>query len=215
MIAFFSELLFHLDEFLSVFISQYGSLIYPLVFIMIFSETGLFVPFFPGDSLIFACAAFAAAGYLNIWIAVIIIYTAALLGDSLNFYFGKSFGKKMYLHAKNRFLKQEKIDKAKDFYDKYGGKAIIISRFIPLVRQCTPFVTGIGKMTYKRFMLLNVIGVTLWVGIISALGFFFGNIQIVKDNFSAVLMIIVFVSMLPAVFAFLKAKFGKKSEPSQ
>ncbi len=215
MIAFFSELLFHLDEFLAMFIGQYGALIYLLVFVMIFSETGLFVPFFPGDSLIFACAAFAAAGYLNIWIVIGVIFTAAILGDSLNFYFGKSFGQRMYVRAKNRFLKQEKIDKAKDFYDKYGGKAIIISRFIPLVRQCTPFVTGIGKMTYSQFMLLNLIGVTLWVGIISALGFFFGNIQIVKDHFSAVLMLIVFISMLPAIFAYLKSKFGKKSEPSQ
>jgi membrane-associated protein len=215
MIDFFTQLLFHLDEFLTVFIGQYGNFIYPLVFIMIFSETGLFVPFFPGDSLIFACAAFAAAGYLDIWLIVAIIFIAALLGDSLNFHFGKSFGQKLYKRAKNRFLKQEKIDAAKDFYDKYGGKAIIISRFIPLVRQCTPFVTGIGVMTYNKFMVLNLIGVTLWVGSISALGYFFGNIQIVKDNFSAVLMIIVFVSMLPAVFTLLKSKFGKKSEPDE
>lgn len=215
MIAFFSELLFHLDEFLTMFIGQYGGLIYLLVFVMIFSETGLFVPFFPGDSLIFACAAFSAAGLLNIWIIVAIIFTAAILGDSLNFHFGKSFGQKLYMRAKNRFLKQEKIDNAKDFYDKYGGKAIIISRFIPLVRQCTPFVTGIGTMTYQSFMLLNLVGVTLWVGSISALGYFFGNIQIVKDNFSAVLMIIVFVSMLPAVFTYLKSKFGKKKEKNE
>ena len=215
MIAFFSQLLFHLDEFLTMFISQYGNFIYLLVFVMIFSETGLFVPFFPGDSLIFACAAFAAAGYLDIWIIVVIIFIAALLGDSLNFHFGKSFGQKLYKRAKNRFLKQEKIDSAKDFYDKYGGKAIIVSRFIPLVRQCTPFVTGIGQMTYNRFMMLNLVGVTLWVGSISALGFFFGNIQIVKDNFSAVLMLIVFVSMLPAVFAYLKSRIGKKNEQSK
>lgn len=215
MIAFFSELLFHLDDFLTMFIGQYGNIIYLLVFVMIFSETGLFVPFFPGDSLIFACAAFSAAGLMDIWVVAPLIFAAALLGDSLNFYFGKSFGQKLYMRAKNRFLKQEKIDNAKDFYDKYGGKAIIISRFIPLVRQCTPFVTGIGKMTYRSFMLLNLIGVTLWVGVISALGYFFGNIQIVKDNFSAVLMLIVFISMLPALFAYLKSKFRNESKPSK
>lgn len=210
MIAFLSEVLFNLDEYLSTFISQYGGLVYLLVFVFIFSETGLFVPFLPGDSLIFACAAFAAAGLLNIWIVIAICFSSALLGDSLNFYLGQSIGKRLYLRAKGRFLKRENIDKAKDFYDKHGGKAIILSRFIPLVRQCTPFVAGIGRMTFKKFMLLNVLAVTLWIGIISALGFFLGNIPAVKNNFSAVIMIIIFVSLLPAIYAYLKSTLIKR-----
>ena len=212
MIAFLSEVLFNLDEYLSTFISQYGGLVYLLVFVFIFSETGLFVPFLPGDSLIFACAAFAAAGLLNIWIVIAICFSSALLGDSLNFYLGQSIGKRLYLRAKGRFLKRENIDKAKDFYDKHGGKAIVLSRFIPLIRQCTPFVAGIGRMTFKKFMLLNVLAVTLWIGIISALGFFLGNIPAVKNNFSAVIMIIIFVSLLPAIYAYLKSTLIKRQK---
>lgn len=215
MIAFLSEVLFHLDEYLSTFISQYGALVYLLVFVFIFSETGLFVPFLPGDSLIFACAAFAAAGILNIWIVISVCFSSALLGDSLNFYLGQSIGKKLYVRAKGRFLKRENIDKAKDFYDKHGGKAIVLSRFIPLVRQCTPFVAGIGRMTFKKFMWLNVLAVTLWIGSISALGFFLGNIPAVKNNFSAVIMIIIFVSLLPAIFAYLRTTLGNWQKRDQ
>jgi len=215
MIAFLSGLLFHLDVFLVSFIGQHGGYIYPLVFLIIFCETGLFVPLLPGDSLIFACAAFSAAGLMNGWAMMIICFTAALLGDTLNFHIGRSAGKRLYERAKGKFLKKQNIDKAKAFYDRYGGKAIIISRFVPIIRQFTPFVTGIGDMSYGRFMRMNVIGVTLWVGILSALGFFFGNIEAVKNNFSAVLIMIIAVSVMPAVITYIRSILVKKTSPGQ
>lgn len=204
----FLDLLLHVDKFLDVFISRYGVLIYILIFIILFCETGLFVPL-PGDSLIFAGGAFAAAGLMNIWIFVLVSFIAAILGDSLNFYLGHAIGKRIYARAKGRLIKRENIDRAKDFYNKHGGKAIILSRFIPLVRQCTPFVAGIGRMTFNRFMSYNFIGVTAWVGLSSILGYFFGNIKIVKENFSTVILAIIVISLLPAFFAYMKVKLKK------
>lgn len=201
-----ASLLFHLDTFLTHFISQYGILIYLLVFVILFCETGLFVPFLPGDSLIFACGAFAAVGLLNIWIILLICLTSAFLGDMLNYYFGHSIRKKLYAREKGRLIKRENIDKAQAFYEKHGGKAIILSRFIPLVRQFTPFVAGIGKMPYKKFLSFNIAGVVLWVGTASAAGYFFGNIPAVHDNFTGVILAIIFISLLPAFFVFLKSK---------
>lgn len=207
MVSFnFFSLVFQLDEFLKYYIGQYGSLVYVLLFIIIFCETGLFVVFLPGDSLIFACATFAAAGLLNIMTVVIICLISAFLGDSLNYYFGYAVGKKIYAKANGRYLNRENIDKANDFYDKHGGKAIVLSRFIPLIRQLTPFVAGIGKMTYERFVLFNVIGVLSWVGIVSLAGYFFGNIPMVCDHFSTVMIAIIIISLVPALIAFIKSK---------
>ena len=208
----FFSLMFQLNEFLKYFISQYGSLIYILLFVILFCETGLFVVFLPGDSLIFACATFAATGLLNIMAVVIICLISAFLGDSLNYYFGYSVGKKIYAKANGRYLNRKNIDKANDFYDKHGGKAIVLSRFIPLIRQLTPFVAGIGKMTYERFVLFNVIGVLSWVGIVSLAGYFFGNLPIVRDHFSTVIIGIIIVSLLPAFMAFIKSR-PKKQKP--
>jgi len=201
--------MFQLDEFLFDFIGRYGPMIYLAVFLMIFSETGLFIVFLPGDSLIFACAAFAASGLLDIWIVVSLCMAAAFLGVMLNYFFGVRLGRRIYTKADGRFIKREHIDKANEFYKKHGGAAIIMSRFIPIVRQFTPFVAGIGKMAYKRFMLFNVLGVVLWVGMVSAAGYFFGNIQVVRDHFSAVLIAIVFVSLLPALIAYIRSKLKK------
>lgn len=215
--AFFDllfSLIFHLDDFLYSFISQYGTLIYLLLFIIIFSETGLFVLFLPGDSLIFASAAFSAAGLLDIWIVVAVCFTSAFLGDGLNFHFGQSLGRRIYAGAKGKgFIKRENIDKAQAFYDKHGGKAIVLSRFIPIVRQFTPFVAGIGRMTYNRFMCFNLLGVFLWVGIASAAGYFFGNIPLVKENFTLTILLIVFISVMPVVITFLRSRLAKKRMP--
>jgi len=204
------SLLFHLNTFLTGFIIQYGILVYLLVFIIIFCETGLFVPFLPGDSLIFACAAFSAVGLLNIGIVIVICFSSAFLGDSLNYYFGHSIGRKIYERAGNRFIKRESIDKAKSFYDKHGGKAIILSRFVPLVRQFTPFVAGIGKMSYERFMSYNLIGVIAWVGVASAGGYFLGNVPFVSKNFTLVTLLIIFVSLLPAIITYIKSVVTRK-----
>lgn len=199
----FLSLLFHLNTFLSGFISQYGTLVYLLVFCIIFAETGLLIPILPGDSLIFACAAFAAMGLLNIWITVAICLVSSFLGSSLNYYFGITLGKKLYTRERTWFIKKEHIDQSTLFYQKHGGKAIILSRFVPIIRSFTPFVAGIGQMEYIRFMFFNVIGVIAWTGIAAALGFFFGNIPMVRDHFSGVLLGIIFVSVLPAFAIYL------------
>jgi membrane-associated protein len=205
------DLLLHVDKFLGEFISRYGLIVYILVFVVIFCETGLFCPL-PGDSLIFACGAFAAAGLMNIWIVALICFVAGILGDSLNYYLGHAVGRRIYARAKGRFLKRENIDKARDFYDKHGGKAIIFSRFIPIIRQFTPFVAGIGQMTWRRFMSVNLIGVTAWVAIAAVLGYFFGNIPVVKENFSAVIIGIIVVSLLPAFIAFIRSKMKRPAK---
>lgn len=209
----FLDLLLHVDIFIDAFITRYGVLVYILIFLILFCETGLFAPL-PGDSLIFACAAFAMIGKLNIWILLIVCFVAAILGDSLNYYLGHAVGTKIYARAKGRFIKRENIDKAKNFYAKHGGKAIIFSRFIPIIRQFTPFVAGICQMPFSRFMKYNFIGVTAWVGISALAGSLFGNITIVRENFSTVILAIIFISLLPAIIAFLKTKFKKpiKSE---
>lgn len=199
------DMILHVDTFLGEIISQYGLIVYILVFLIIFCETGLFFPL-PGDSLIFACGAFAAAGLLNFWLIAAICFTAGLLGDSFNYYLGHAVGRRIYDRAKGKFLKRENIDKAADFYQKHGGKAIIFSRFIPIIRQFTPFVAGIGRMTFHRFMSYNFIGVTAWVMISAVLGFFFGNIPVVKENFTTVILGIIVVSLLPAIIAYIRAK---------
>lgn len=210
----FLDLLLHVDIFLKEFISQYGVLVYILIFIVLFCETGIFAPL-PGDSLIFACGAFAAAGLMDFWIMVSVCFVSAILGDSLNYYLGHAVGKKIYARAKGRFISRENIDKAKDFYEKHGGKAIVFSRFIPIVRQFTPFVAGIGRMTFKRFMSYNFIGVTAWVGISSIMGYFFGNIKFVEENFSTVILAIIVISLLPMLIAFIRSKLKKKPIKSE
>jgi membrane-associated protein len=202
------DLLFHLDQFLPQFVSEYGWLIYILIFVIIFAETGIFAPL-PGDSLIFACAAFAVIGLLDIWLVVAICFVAGILGDSLNYYLGHAVGKRIYERTKGRLIKREHIDKAQAFYERHGGKAIVFSRFIPIVRQFTPFVAGIGKMSFRRFMTFNFIGVTAWVGVSALAGHFFGNIPFVKENFTMVLLGIIVVSLIPVIIGRLQSKFKK------
>jgi membrane-associated protein len=208
----FIDLILHIDKFLGEFISRYGVIVYILVFVVLFCETGIFAPL-PGDSLIFACGAFAAAGLLDIWFIVAICFVAAILGDSLNYYLGHAVGKKIYDRAKGRIINRANIDKAQDFYAKHGGKAIVFSRFIPIIRQFTPFVAGIGRMTFRRFMSFNFLGVTAWVGISAILGYFFGNIKLVKDNFSTVILAIIVISLLPVVIGYLRSRSKRSAKP--
>jgi membrane-associated protein len=205
------DLLLHVDKFLDVFISRYGILVYILIFIVIFCENGIFFPL-PGDSLIFAGAAYAMKGQMNIWLLLIICFSAAVIGDILNYYLGYALGKRIYSRANGRFIKRENIDKAHDFYRRNGGKAIVFSRFIPIIRQFTPFVAGIGKMDFKKFMFWNLVGVTAWVIICALFGAFFGNITFVKENFSAVIIGIIVVSLLPAIITYLKSRFKKPAK---
>lgn len=205
------DIFLHLDKYLGSVINNYGIETYLLLFVIIFLETGLVItPFLPGDSLIFAAAAFAAMGMLNIYLLVGILMVAAILGDTSNYEIGRVFGNKIVKGGK--FIKKEHLDKTHKFYEKYGGKTIIFARFIPIVRTLAPFVAGIGKMEYKKFISFNAIGGIMWVLGVSALGYFFGAIPVVKNNFEIVVIAIILISVLPVVIEVLKSKAKKTKE---
>ncbi len=206
-IYYLFDLFLHLDKHISEIINQYGTLTYIILFLVIFAETGLvFTPFLPGDSLLFAAGAFAATGsFINVHILFLILSLAAILGDTLNYWIGHYFGMKVF-NLKLKFLKKEYIDKTHHFYERYGGKTIIIARFVPIVRTFAPFVAGIGSMTYSKFLKYNIVGGVLWTLIFIYSGFFFGNLEIVKNNFSFIVLAIIIISVLPGVFEFLSHK---------
>jgi len=207
------DIFLHLDRYLGMVINNYGFETYLILFVIIFLETGLVVtPFLPGDSLIFAAAAFSAMGMLNIYAIVGILMVAAILGDTANYEIGRFFGNKLIKIGGGKLIKQEHLDKTNEFYEKYGGKTIIFARFIPIVRTLAPFVAGIGKMKYKTFISFNAIGGVLWVLGVSALGYFFGNMPIVKNNFELVVIAIIIISIMPAVIEVLKSKIKKSKE---
>lgn len=210
------DIFLHLDKYLGLVINNYGFETYLILFLIIFLETGLVVtPFLPGDSLIFAAATFAAIGMLNIHILVAILIIAAILGDTVNYEIGRGFGNKIIKVGNGRLIKQEHLDKTNKFYEKYGGKTTIFARFIPIVRTLAPFVAGIGKMHYKNFISFNAIGGICWVLLVSSLGYFFGNIPAVKNNFTIVIMAIIIISIMPAIIGFLKTKFNKETPEIQ
>ena len=200
----------HLDHYLSEIIQNYGTLTYALLFLIVFCETGLIVlPFLPGDSLLFAAGTFAALGDLNWGILYGSLLIAAVLGDSVNYEVGRYFGPKIARHEKLKFINKAHIEKTQQFYDKYGAKTIIIARFVPIVRTFAPFVAGIGSMSYQRFLQFNLVGAVAWVAICLAGGYLFGNIPAVKNNFSIVVLGIVFVSILPAMIEVIRHKYVK------
>jgi len=209
------DFILHIDAHLATFLVEYGPWVYAILFLIIFVETGVVImPFLPGDSLLFA-AGMLAAQYpesLNVWIVIGLLLIAAIIGDTLNYTIGKEFGNqalKVKIFGRN-FVKQEHISKTHEFYERYGSKTIVIARFVPIVRTLAPFVAGIGKMSYGTFLTYNVAGAFLWVVGITLAGYFLGNIPLVKDNFEKVVLGIIFISVLPMVFAFLKEKFGNK-----
>lgn len=209
LISNFFYVFLHIDKFLGAFIGEYGLFIYLILFIIIFCETGLvIIPFLPGDSLLFAAGAFAALGNLNIVILIIFLGLAAILGDTVNYHIGRYLGPKV-LKDDNKFLKKEYIDKTNEFYETYGGKTIILARFMPIIRTFAPFVAGVGKMNYKKFITFNAIGGIVWVSGILLIGYSFGNIPFVEKNFSIVIIAIIMISLLPAVFELIKNKFFK------
>lgn len=209
------DFILHLQEHLNQFTVDHGGLVYALLFAIVFAETGLVVtPFLPGDSLLFAVGAIAAdpASGLNIWYSAGILLVAAILGDTVNYWIGRKFGA-WAIRTFPRLIKQSHIDKTSEFFIKYGGKTIIIARFVPIVRTFAPFVAGSGAMDYKRFMTFNVVGALLWVGLILPAGWFFGNIPIVKNNFEIVVLGIIGFSLLPMVYEIVNAKLKNRKVP--
>jgi len=204
------DFILHIDVHLGEIISNYGAATFAFLFAIIFAETGFVVtPFLPGDSLLFAAGAFAALGDLNIFVLLIVLVAAAVLGDTANYWIGHFFGERMIANPRLP-IKQEHIDKTKAFFDKHGGKTIILARFVPIVRTFAPFVAGVGKMHYGNFISYNVIGGIAWVLLFTLAGFFFGNIPAVKHNFTLVIFAIILLSVVPMVFEFVKAKTKKK-----
>lgn len=204
------DFVLHIDRYLSVIIQDFGAWSYLILFVVIFIETGLVVtPFLPGDSLLFAAGAFAAVGAFNPILLFVLMAIAAVLGDTANYWIGHKIGPRVF-SGEIRFLKKEYLDKTQAFYEKHGGKTIFLARFIPIIRTFAPFVAGVGKMRYGYFISYNIIGGIVWTGICTFVGYFFGNLPFVKDNFSMVIIAIVVISVLPAVWEVVKSKLEEK-----
>jgi membrane-associated protein len=205
----FIEILLHLDTHLDLLIRNYGLWTYGILFLIIFLETGLVVtPFLPGDSLLFAGGTFAALGSLDVKWLVIFLSIAAIAGDTVNYWIGHATGPKVFTKEKSRFFNKEYLNRTHQFYEKYGGKTIIIARFIPIIRTFAPFVAGIGSMTYGRFITYNITGGVGWVLILVLVGYFFGNIPFIKHNFSLAITAIIFLSILPGIIEFFRHRKG-------
>jgi membrane-associated protein len=201
-ITFFIDFIIHLDEHLHQIITTYGTWSYGILFLVIFLETGVVVtPFLPGDSLLFAAGAIASLGAFNPLLLWVLLFAAAVIGDGVNYTIGNKIGERI-LASNTRLIKREHIEKTEAFYEKHGGKTIVLARFVPIIRTFAPFVAGIGSMQYRRFATFNVLGAFLWTSIFISLGYFFGNLPIVKDNFSAVIFGIIFISLLPIFYEY-------------
>lgn len=211
----FIDFFLHLDKHLADLISAYGTWTYLILFLIIFAETGLVVtPILPGDSLLFAAGTFTGMGMLNFGVLFLLLCGAAILGDTVNYWIGKYAGDWVLHRSKWRLIQKKHVDRTHEFFERYGGKTIIIARFVPIVRTFAPFVAGIGAMTYSKFVLYNIVGGILWVGICMGGGHLFGALPIVKDNFSLVVLGIIFVSILPGIVEFMRARRAKAPEPT-
>jgi membrane-associated protein len=206
----FLDVFLHLDAHLDAIINQYQTLTYFILCLIIFCETGLVAtPFLPGDSLLFAAGALAAKNdVLNVWLLIPLLFGSAILGDNLNYFVGKTIGLKVF--DKLKFIKRDYLTKTEEFYEKHGGKTIIIARFVPIVRTFAPFVAGVGAMNYRKYIGYCISGGIIWVTLLTLAGYFFGNLEIVKKNFEIVIFGIIGVSLLPVIFQFFKMKLAKQ-----
>jgi membrane-associated protein len=204
------DLFLHLDDHLSVVIANYGAWTYLLLFFVIFMETGFVVtPFLPGDSLLFAAGAFAATGSFHVTFLLLILFIAAVLGDTTNYWIGHTIGPRAF-EMDNRFLKKEYLDRTREFYERHGGKTIFLARFIPIIRTFAPFVAGVGIMHYGKFIVYNLLGGLVWTAGFIFAGYFFGNIPAVRDNFSFVIMAIVLISVVPMGVEFVMSRIRQR-----
>jgi len=201
------DILLHLDKYLDIMIQTMGLWSYVIIFLIIFCETGLVVtPVLPGDSLLFAVGTFAAIGSFDFTVVTVVLAIAAIAGDTANYWIGSCLGPKVFHYEGSRFFNKQHLERTHQFYEKYGGKTIIIARFVPIIRTFAPFVAGIGSMTYRKFLAYNVIGGILWVYSLTLAGYFFGNIPLVRKNFSLVIMAIVVISVMPGVIEYLRQR---------
>jgi membrane-associated protein len=201
------DLFLHLDRHLAEYVALYGAWIYAALFLIIFAETGfVLTPFLPGDSLLFAVGAIAAGGSLDPILVCALLAVAAILGDTVNYAAGYWIGPAVFRREDSRLLNKKHLERTHRFYEKYGGKTIIFARFIPIIRTFAPFVAGIGAMTYTRFLAYNVVGGVVWIVAFVYAGYFFGNIPVVKDNFSLVILAIIVISVMPAVIEYWRAR---------
>ncbi len=202
----------HLDRHLGEIIAEYGLATYIIIFLIVFCETGLVVtPFLPGDSLLFALGSFAAIGALSLPLLMALLIVAAILGDTVNYWVGNKLGGH-WLAKGNRFINPAHVARTHEFFERYGGKTIIIARFVPIVRTFAPFVAGLGSMTYRNFLIYNISGALLWVISISLAGYLFGNIPVIKNNFSLVVLAIIFISILPGIVEFTRLYLNKRRQ---
>lgn len=213
-IQLFIEFFLHIDRHLNEIIQSHGTFTYVILFAVVFMETGFVVtPFLPGDSLLFAVGTFAALGSLNVYLCFWLLFAAAVIGDTVNYWAGNFVGPKVF-EKDYRFLKKKHLIRTQKFYEKHGGKTIVIARFVPIVRTFAPFVAGVGAMNYPRFISYNIFGGFLWTALFIFGGYFFGNIPFVKKNFEFVILGIIFISVLPIIIEFLRSRYrGEQSDP--
>ncbi len=205
------SLLLHLDDALATIITLFGPFTYLLLFLIVFAETGLVItPFLPGDSLLFAVGTLAGGNLLNIFVAYLTLLSAAIIGDTVNYWVGHHLGSRVFARENSRIFKKEYLEKTGEFYKKHGGKTIILARFVPILRTFAPFVAGVGKMHYRTFLFYNVLGGFIWVTSLTFAGYFFGQMPIIKENFEFAVIGIVVISLLPMLFEYAKHKLSKK-----
>ncbi|MFW2177492.1 MULTISPECIES: DedA family protein [unclassified Moraxella] len=204
------DFILHIGDHLQELVNNYGNWIYAILFAIVFCETGLVVlPFLPGDSMLFAAGTIAAVGDMNIFVLMGLLIVAAVLGDFVNFEIGKNFGQKLFANPNSKIFKQSYLQKTHDYYEKYGGRTIIIARFIPIVRTFAPFVGGMGRMKYSEFVRYNIIGAVLWVVGFTMLGYFFGQLPFVKQHFSWIMIGIIVVSVVPMIVEIIRHRNAK------
>jgi len=204
------DFILHCNEYIGQFINEYGAFVYVILFLIVFCETGLvFLPFLPGDSLLFAAGTFAAIGEMNIFLLLIILIGAAVIGDTVNYEIGKKFGNVILKSKRFKMIKQENVDKGNALINKYGGAAVFIARFMPIVRTMVPFLVGMGKLEYRKFIKFNASGAIVWVTLFLMLGYFFGNIPAVEEHFTLILLAIIFISLLPLIISAIKTWLKK------
>ena len=215
-LQFVFDVFMHLDKHLGNVVQDYGLWAYLILFVIIFCETGLvFTPFLPGDSLLFAAGALAGAGSLNVGLLFGLLAAAAIIGDNSNYAIGRFLGSRILQAKSARLVKKKHIERTHAFFERYGTKTIIMARFVPIVRTFTPFVAGLGRMTYRRFLPFDIAGGMLWVGVCVFAGYFFGGLEVVKNNFSLVVLVIILISSMPGVIGYINARLHARAAASE